>query len=199
MDRTIRAKSFQLISLQRRYLSRSTTHHQEHGNGTQKAVKPKQTAKEKLAAREFFLSVLSTTATKRDAKQYLSEYQPLKPDQGGDKKKEQSKASSAHAQSTPASNAEKVITSGVNLGQLYAYPRAHEQSPVFTRQLPPDRHVVKDLRTLHLAVVKLQNPQNLSEDILDGVGLTLTQLNRLGLHSIVVIDCGGDDQGRRCV
>jgi amino-acid N-acetyltransferase len=42
---------------------------------------------------------------------------------------------------------------------------------------------------LHVAVVKIRAPQTLSDSILFGVGRTLSQLGKLGLASIVVVDC----------
>lgn len=45
---------------------------------------------------------------------------------------------------------------------------------------------------LHVAIVKLRNPQDLDHVILHGVARTLYQLRTLGLLSIVVLDCGAE-------
>ena len=42
---------------------------------------------------------------------------------------------------------------------------------------------------LHVALVKIRAPQTLDDETLNGVGRTLSQLGRLGLTSIVVVDC----------
>lgn len=42
---------------------------------------------------------------------------------------------------------------------------------------------------MHVALVKIRAPQSLSDDTIHGIGRTLSQLGRLGLTSIVVIDC----------
>lgn len=50
--------------------------------------------------------------------------------------------------------------------------------------------VVPDMiAPLHIALVKIRAPQNISDETLDGVGRTLSQLAKLGLISTVVIDC----------
>lgn len=40
-----------------------------------------------------------------------------------------------------------------------------------------------------MALVKIRAPQSLSDDTLNGIGQTLSQLERLGLISVVVVDC----------
>ncbi|KAF3942076.1 hypothetical protein ABW19_dt0203383 [Dactylella cylindrospora] len=45
---------------------------------------------------------------------------------------------------------------------------------------------------LHLALVKLRGPQQLSDTELTNIGRTLKKLGRLGLGSVVVVDCNED-------
>lgn len=78
--------------------------------------------------------------------------------------------------------------SGVNLGGLYTYPTAIEESPVFSQEPLPDSFPTPEIEPLHLAIVVLRWPQKYTEETLDGVALTLAQLARLGLLSVVVID-----------
>jgi amino-acid N-acetyltransferase len=61
-------------------------------------------------------------------------------------------------------------------------------SPKFI-QGPEKRQVPAVEPQLHIALVKLRAPQTLDKCTLDGVGRTLSQLNRLGMTSIVVVDC----------
>jgi amino-acid N-acetyltransferase len=67
-------------------------------------------------------------------------------------------------------------------------PTAVEQSPKFIQQ--PER-LQKPIAEpqLHIALVKLRAPQTLDDETLGGIGRTLSQLGRLGLISVVVIDC----------
>ncbi len=83
--------------------------------------------------------------------------------------------------------------SGVNLGDLYVHTtKAIDNSPVFTHNTIREP-IMKDVsEPLHVALVKLRAPQLLNEATLDGIGHTLSQLRRLGLSSVVVLDC--DDQ-----
>lgn len=123
--------------------------------------------------KNFLLSVLSASATKRDAKGYLSRFFPPK----------QSKCTSE----THSNVREVPYARGVNLGSFYSPAKAIEQSPVFTQSRDVERNVHAPLN-LHVAIVKLRNPQSLSDTIRDGVALTIAQLARLGLTSTVVIE-----------
>lgn len=71
--------------------------------------------------------------------------------------------------------------------------RAVAESPKFVQQ-PVRETSLATQPKLHIALVKIRNPQTLSDETLDGVGLTLSQLNRLGLTSVVVVDCGEESQ-----
>jgi amino-acid N-acetyltransferase len=44
---------------------------------------------------------------------------------------------------------------------------------------------------VHVALVKIRAPQQLEDETLGGIGRTLSQLGRLGLRSVVVVDCEG--------
>lgn len=46
---------------------------------------------------------------------------------------------------------------------------------------------------LHVALVKIRAPQTMTDEVLDGIGRTLSQLAKLGLTSIVVVDCEDAD------
>jgi amino-acid N-acetyltransferase len=72
----------------------------------------------------------------------------------------------------------------VNLGNLY-------QPTVFTREpLPEKRYDEEDKDVpLHLALVKLRQPQTLDDRTLGGIALTLSQMAQLGLSTAVVLDC----------
>ena len=79
---------------------------------------------------------------------------------------------------------------GVNLGSLYLPVRAIDESPQF-RQRGNDRAFRDPLtEPLHAAIVVIKNPQDLSNATLRAVGLTLSQLSRLGLTCAVLLDSG---------
>ncbi|KPM36204.1 Amino-acid acetyltransferase, mitochondrial [Neonectria ditissima] len=46
---------------------------------------------------------------------------------------------------------------------------------------------------LHVAIMKLRAPQEIDSETLRGVGKTLAQLRKLGLSSVVVVDCGVEE------
>ncbi|KAL9604322.1 MAG: hypothetical protein Q9179_001878 [Wetmoreana sp. 5 TL-2023] len=124
------------------------------------------------------MDVLGATATKREAKAYLSRFPS-----------EKLKTFNARR---PEARKEDV---GVNLGNLYLPIRAVDQSPVFT-QGPRKAQLIGGMPTpLHSALVKIREPQAIDDSALRGVCLTLAQLNRLGMSSVVVVDC--EDQTQR--
>jgi amino-acid N-acetyltransferase len=137
---------------------------------------------EKMLDRDFFLSVFSASATKRDAKAYLSRY------------KQQEKVNSVPAKPSneeyrvESERKERLQKSGVNLGRLYGQARAIEESPKFSQQPLPERYAPKTSGPTQVAVVKLRGIDELDEQTRKGVALTLAQLARLGLLSCVVID-----------
>ncbi|KAF7560777.1 hypothetical protein G7046_g3363 [Stylonectria norvegica] len=50
-----------------------------------------------------------------------------------------------------------------------------------------------ELSPLHVAIMKLRVPQQVSSDTLRGVAKTVSQLRQLGLVSVVVVDCGVEE------
>jgi amino-acid N-acetyltransferase len=124
------------------------------------------------------MSVLGSSATKREAKSYLQHFTPTKPPSPITK--------------TPSATNQKqqaLRGCGVNLGGFYA-PTAVEKSPRFIQH--PEKRIKAALGPqLHVALVKLRAPQTLDDETIYGVGRTLSQLRRLGLMSVVVVDCDG--------
>ncbi|KAE8350907.1 mitochondrial amino-acid acetyltransferase [Aspergillus coremiiformis] len=141
-------------------------------------------AKEKLLDREFFLSLLNSASTKREAKSYLAR---LKAQHSPE----------AHPTPTPHHAKEAVaqsLPSGVNLGSFYGASRSVYHSPVFRHDstpVPPPLELPEE--RLHLALIKLRTPQLLDDSTIVGVAKTLSQLNRLGMASCVVVDPGSAD------
>jgi len=156
----------------------------------EKSRSPKsERVKRKLKERDFFVSVLSSSATKRDAKAYLSKFQPSSKTKPTKEKPDFLRAPSTTVEARRHKEYEgRLAKSGVNLGGLYTYPTAIEKSPVFTQEPLPESFQIHDVEPLHLAIVVLRYPQQYNDEILDGVALTLAQLARLGLLSVVVID-----------
>lgn len=124
---------------------------------------------------------MGTTATKRDAKSYLSRFKRSSSDP--------QPVSTPKIQEAVSQSAGEEKQCGVNLGNLYA-SRAIGESPVFAHQ-PLKADVVRDgiVEPLHVAVVKIRGVKELDDNTLSGVGLTLVQLARLGLQTVLVVDC----------
>jgi amino-acid N-acetyltransferase len=73
-------------------------------------------------------------------------------------------------------------------------PRKANAPTVFTREPLPDAKFQENEEDepLHLALVKLRQPQALDDETLGGIALTLSQLAQLGLSTAVVLDCDSD-------
>ncbi|KAF2188630.1 N-acetylglutamate synthase [Zopfia rhizophila CBS 207.26] len=81
---------------------------------------------------------------------------------------------------------------GVNLGNLYEPTKAIQESPVFAHEPLTDQRSTENVEPLHIALVKLRQPQILDDQTLGGIALTLSQMVRLGLNIAVVVDCDED-------
>ncbi|KAL7627359.1 Amino-acid acetyltransferase, mitochondrial [Parahypoxylon ruwenzoriense] len=125
--------------------------------------------------RDFLVSVLETSVTKRDAKAYMNKFVPLLEKKGATGFKGQKaqtgpadiKCSAGEAVATDASVATKDVVHG----------------------LKPEGDIAIQA-PLYVALVKFRAPQGANDTTIDGVGKTLSQLRKLGLISIVVVDCG---------
>ena len=124
-----------------------------------------------ILPKDFFLDVLSSSTTKREAKSYISRYAPkaAKPEH-------------------PATRSAISSGIGVNLGNLYLPIRSIDESPVFTQRPAKGTFSEKAMEPLHVALVKIKAPKKIGEEILKGVGHTLSQLTQLGLCCVLVVD-----------
>lgn len=127
------------------------------------------------------MNVFSANATKRDAKQYLSRFKESKA--SPPKPSPQDEKNARHRR-----DQDRVDRMGVNLGGLYAPARAIADTPQFTRELVPEKVPIKHT-TLHTALVSLRSPENLNDELLDGIAATLSQLVRLDMRILLAIDC----------
>ncbi|CAK7214214.1 Amino-acid acetyltransferase, mitochondrial [Sporothrix curviconia] len=141
----------------------------------------------KSQERDFLVSVLSSSPTKRDAKKYLQTF-------GNDKPKSvpktTSKKSQQEAQTQSQSQTSPTTSTMPSDGAYYAADsiRAVSQSPQFVQG--PGSEKVKlrmDDDQPHVAIVKLQDPDTIDDATLQGLAKTFVQLRALGLVSAVVI------------
>ncbi|KAF2026363.1 mitochondrial amino-acid acetyltransferase [Setomelanomma holmii] len=155
----------------------STTAH----NGPSHTRRKSSSAKERQRAeREQLTRLLKESPGKRDARNFLKQFDAPKP-----------KRVDATATSTAKQSASEVVhnewgttRTGVNLGNLY-------QPTIFTREPLPEKPYDEDEKDepLHLALIKLRQPQTLDDRTLGGIALTLSQMAQLGLSTAVVLDC----------
>ncbi|MCJ1397326.1 Amino-acid acetyltransferase, mitochondrial [Xylographa trunciseda] len=128
--------------------------------------------------KDFYLDVLSSTSGKREAKAYLSRF---KPPVAQSEKEPNSRVGGARTITNDHIN-------GVNLGGLFLPARAVDESPIFSQDAAPRTFVDIASEPLHVALVGIKSPQLIDDRTLQGIGLTLSQLVKLGLSCIVVVD-----------
>jgi len=127
--------------------------------------------------KEFFLSVLGSSATKREARAYLQRFNP------------KTKTTAAKEEFRPVENDSAAPQDyGVNLRSFYG-TRATQDSPKFVQRSTIITDSLEISGPLNIALVKIRAPQHLDDNTLAGVARTLSQLAKLGLTSTVVVDC----------
>ncbi|KAF2637597.1 mitochondrial amino-acid acetyltransferase [Massarina eburnea CBS 473.64] len=150
----------------------------------------KSVAKERQRAeRDQLTRLLKESPGKRDARNFLKHFDSPAP--------KPTRTDAARAREFPKEAVEqahhnewRLTQTGVNLGNLYEPTKAVQNNPVWTQQeLPQKAPREKDLEPLHLALVKLRQPQALDDKTLGGIALTLSQMAKLGLNIAVVVDC----------
>ncbi|KAG5755995.1 hypothetical protein H9Q69_000191 [Fusarium xylarioides] len=72
-------------------------------------------------------------------------------------------------------------------------PKSLTDAPLFVQGDPQQETEPLDMAPPHVAIMKLRVPQEIGATTLAGVANTLSQLRKLGLLSVVVIDCGIDE------
>ncbi|XPS77326.1 Amino-acid N-acetyltransferase [Ascochyta lentis] len=142
-------------------------------------------AKERQRAeRDQLTRLLKESDAKRDARNYIKHFDVAKK-ASADAAPKLRPAVSALVQTDPAT-----ALTGVNLGNLYG-------PTVFTREQLPEERFTESFKEsaeepVHLALVKLRQPQALDDATLGGLASTLSQLAQLGLSTAVVLDCDDD-------
>ncbi|KAI2789130.1 Amino-acid acetyltransferase [Penicillium oxalicum] len=144
-------------------------------------------AKEKMLDKEFFLSLLSSASTKREAKSYLSRLKATAAKEDALSNRTTTSISHTHG---PKSTQDPSSSSEVNSGSFYDAPRAVHDTPVFRQEKTPVSREQGASGQLNLALIKLSTPQELDNETVDGVAKTLSQLVRLGMACCVVVDPG---------
>ena len=139
-----------------------------------------QRAKQKQADREFFADLLSSAATKRDAKAYISRLKTTTKPTGP------SEVSTNHHVSPPPK-------SRVDSNSIFGRSRAVDASPVFLQGKNVDQQPPEVLAELHVALVRIAELDELDDETIHGIAQTLVQLSRLSMAPVVVIDVGPVD------
>lgn len=162
-----------------------------YASGIEPPRRPKKSyAKERQRAeRDQLIKSLKESPGKRDARNFLKHFdtpQAIEPNSTT-----QAERVVSETIKTAQNNEFRLVQSGVNLGNLYEPTKAIQNSPVFVQQPLPEEptQAKKHVEPLHLALVKLRQPQALDDETLGGISLTLSQMARLGLNIAVVVDC----------
>ncbi|KAI1148823.1 hypothetical protein F4825DRAFT_432705 [Nemania diffusa] len=139
----------------------------------------------KTQERDFLVSILETSVTKRDAKTYMNRFVPFLERKWTTGFKQRT-AAQTHSNSRGAALEPLVV--------IESNVKTSDGEPGFTQQSPKSEQELTIQEPLFVALVKFRAPETVKDTTFDGVAKTLSQLKRLGLVSIVVIDCEGDGQ-----
>ncbi|CAJ2514236.1 Uu.00g023550.m01.CDS01 [Anthostomella pinea] len=125
--------------------------------------------------RDFFVSVLETSVTKRDAKAYMNKFVPLLEKKGATDFKQRA--------AQPLQDTNSIAPESMGLKDTINHVALNKKTtsgPETEEELAIQEYV---------ALVKFRAPEMVNDATMNGVGKTLSQLRKLGLISIVVVDC----------
>lgn len=144
-------------------------------------------AKERQRAeRDQLTRLLKESDAKRDARNYIKHFDAPKK-AFADAVPKPRQAVTAILSGDPAT-----ALTGVNLGNLYEPTVFTRETETLPEGLPEDAFKESAEEPVHIALVKLRQPQALDDATLDGIASTLSQLAQLGLSTAVVVDCDDD-------
>ena len=122
--------------------------------------------------------LLKESPGQRDARNFFKQFEPHQ------EKKTVATPALQHAASEVVHIGTGPTPTGVNLGKLY-------QPTVFTREKIPEEKYSQEEHpaSLHLALIKLRQPQTLDDRTLGAIAQALSQMVQLGVSAAVVLDC----------
>ncbi|KAF2967310.1 hypothetical protein GQX73_g6284 [Xylaria multiplex] len=149
---------------------------------------PRQTTYTKAAAgwNDFLVTVLETSVTKRDAKAYMNKFVPFL------ERKSTTSFKQRTTPQTPSNGCSAVLDPSAILAGSGVKTSDGEVAVVETS--PKSEQDLKIQEPLFVALVKFRVPETVNDTTFDGVAKTLSRLRKLGLVSVVVVDCDGDGQ-----
>jgi amino-acid N-acetyltransferase len=155
--------------------STNTLHRTAHARKQYSPAKERQRAE-----RDQLTRLLKDSPGKRDARNFLKQFDTPMHKKSDDSATAKAKPGVLHSEWG-------TTRTGVNLGSLY-------QPTIFTRDPLPEKQYGEEEEDepLHLALIKLRQPQMLDDQTLGGIALTLSQMARLGLKTTVILDCDVD-------
>ncbi|KAI0100848.1 hypothetical protein GGR51DRAFT_340542 [Nemania sp. FL0031] len=139
----------------------------------------------KSQERDFLVSVLETSVTKRDAKTYINRFVPFLERKWTTGFKQRTAAQTQSNRRSAVLDPSAILPSGV---------KTSEGESGVIQQSPKSEQDLTIQEPLFVALVKFRAPETVNDTTFDGVAKTLSQLKKLGLVSIVVVDCEGDGQ-----
>ena len=130
-------------------------------------------AKQKQADKEFFADLLTSAATKRDAKAYISRLKT---------------ADKLTSQDSLSQQLSSPRTSTTKPASLFGRSTAVDASPLFLQGSVAKFQALQDLSEIHVALVKISQLDKLDDVSVQGIAQTLAQLSRLSMAPVVVPD-----------
>ncbi|KAI1422286.1 hypothetical protein F5Y12DRAFT_625692 [Xylaria sp. FL1777] len=135
--------------------------------------------------RDFLVSVLETSVTKRDAKAYMNRFVPFLERKSATSFKQRTAAQTHSQGHGTAPDPSATLASGA---------KARDEESVLIQPSPKSEQDITIQEPLFVALVKFRVPEAVNDTTFNGVAKTLSRLRKLGLVSVVVVDCDGQGQ-----
>lgn len=186
-----KANAYGSIKLSVRQCTRHYSNATATATGPPAAVNGKHAARSEdpAAQRELLVNVLNASATRRDARQYLARFNPptnrLKEYLGPSNYAIQEEQNARHRK-----DQDRLERLGVNLGGLYHPARAIADAPKFSieAEAKSEPKPASTEEELHVALACLKSPEAIDDETLDGLARTISQLVKLDMRIILVMD-----------
>lgn len=152
-----------------------------------------------LLFQELYLSVLSSTSTSREARSYLQRFRPSLAAACPETQAQVSVAADAPPLLHPPAILKYLKQSSFTQADIKARNQTYVQRllrnhpPPALSQLPLSAGTsffIPEIaeEDIHVGLVKIRDVSKIDDATLHGIGRTLSQLNRLGLFSVVIVD-----------
>ncbi|TGZ82834.1 N-acetylglutamate synthase [Ascodesmis nigricans] len=188
--------------------TRGLRDHTRRGSGSRSSSPTRDNGE--LEDRDFYLSILGATSTKREAKAYLQRFTPNSSHLPALPKDVQGSAHIGLGRQNiqlpvPTTKKPTQVSQTYRAAEHHLEPTSSFSPSIETQlaqtlatstSITPQESLTPPLdpsEQLHLALVKIRDVDSIDDETLRGIGRTFGRLQRLGLHPVIVIEQPNDE------